>query len=106
MLENFKDVGAEHRENIIKDFRTLVNGFKNELDWRYLRKLHDQSDIFIIDRTPTEQNLFLQHFLGQIFNIKKMLIWKTGKKFWEYVESVLQFFEAEQRKTLIISHSV
>ena len=42
-----------------------------------------------MERMPSEDELIFQKLLNQIEYIKNILIWKTGRKGWDYVETVL-----------------
>jgi serine/threonine protein kinase len=106
MHENFKD-HAQHKDNLLANFQSIVNGFKQESDWRYLRKLHDQGECIKIEGLPSQQDLVLLRFLTQIENFKKILIWKTGRNCWVYVEKVLDnLLKLKKNKPEIFFQSV
>ncbi len=48
-----------------------------------------KSKNLMIERVSSEQDLVLQGFLSQVDRIKKILIWKKGKRCWTFVENFL-----------------
>ena len=92
MLENFKE-NEEHkrvyREFLIRNFMEITKKF-SEFDWRLLKKLQDVRENLGLEPDTSRQDLFLSGFTSRLEKIREILIWKTEKKCFKYVEKVIE----------------